>query len=357
MRNPKKWIEQEIERLDPEKDYVKIWRLSSSYGHDEFMNNLAYALTFQNFIVTEWGSKAVWREDGGKVLERAFSRVDQTTSANYIWWFYGPHDERTKKSVDAINNLHAYWAKKMPGVFSYNDDYIYVCAYTAVSVERFRLLLGLPGISKKEKIAAHKFWGEMSKLFYAENNTPLHGYPEDFDGLLAYCEEYEHRSRPKAERVNLIVTSFHEQFVFRFFPENLHWLGHQIMRSLSLPTTLATAQIDPPVPGAKEAITNMLGFMLSYKAQYMDDPEVSFLEELQNFSPEEKKQRHSKMRSLDKEFIPHYKETYKDDPKFKGCPFHEALNMLSEKSNKAVSPEMTKIEETSAPHLVMDSMK
>lgn len=352
MEKPKKWIAERIASLDPEKDYVEIWKLSSSYGHDEFMNNLSYALTFQNFIVTDWGAKAVWREDGGKVLDRAFSRVDQTSSANYIWWFYGPHDDRTKKSVDAINNLHAFWANKMPGVFSYNDDYVYVCTYTAVAFHRLRLMLDLPGITEKEKIASHKFWEEMSKLFYAENQTPLHGYPVDFESSIAFCEAYENTPREPNERTNLIVTSFHEQFVFRFFPENLRWLGHQLLRSLSLPTTLAAASIDPPMPQAKELLRGLMGLVLGYQAQNMDDPEISFLEELQNLDTDEKKKRNSEMRGLDKEFVNHYIENYKDDAKFEGCPFHAALNLVKNKIKKPEPDFITKIENDSAPHLV-----
>ncbi|WP_449406141.1 hypothetical protein [Massilia phosphatilytica] len=207
---------------------MRIWQLCSGYGGNDFINNLMYTLTFPNFIVSDYGSEVVWRDDGGKVLHRAGSRVEQTQNANALWWWYGPHDERTKKSVDSINRLHAYWAGKYPGVFSHNVDYVYVFAYTAVAMHRLRLQMGAPGISEKEQIAAHKFWGEMSKLFVAENNVPIHGYPDDFAGLVKLCEDYENTPRPKPERTNLVTTAIHEQFVFRFFPEELHWLGHQL---------------------------------------------------------------------------------------------------------------------------------
>ncbi|WLS00674.1 hypothetical protein [Shinella sumterensis] len=347
---PKKWIRQEIESLDPETDYVRIWRLSSSYGLNEFMSGLSYVTTFQNFVVTDWGSEAIWRDDGGKVLKRPFGRVEQTEGANFIWWFYGPHDERTKKSVDAINRLHAYWAKKLPGRFSYNDDYVYVAAYTATSMHRFRLALGLPGFLEKEKFAAHKFWGEMTKLFVAENNTPLHGYPDDFDGLLAFCERYEHEPRPRVERVNLIVSAFHEQFVFRFFPKELHWLGHQLLRALSLPTTLETAQIDPPLPAAKQLLPKLLGFILSYQEEFADDPQSSYLESLEQLSPEQKVERRAEMVELDKAFGPYFKQIVHDDAKFSGCPFHEALKASTPATGTTSAGAVTEMERTSVPH-------
>lgn len=324
-QQPRKWIADEIQSLDPHTDYVRIWQLSSSYGSNEFIQNMVYALTFPNFIVTEWGSEAVWREDGGKVVERSSSRVEQTQNANALWWWYGPHDERTKKSVEGINRLHAYWAEKHPGCFSHNDDYVYVNAFTAVNMHRLRLTMGLPGIGEKEKIASHKFWGEMCKLFVAEGGVPLHGYPDDFDGLIRFCEAFENMEKPKPERANLIGSAIYEQFVFRFFPKDLHWLGHQLIRSLALPTTLETLQIDPPYPMAKDVLPKLMGLVFWHQEMFEDDPERSYVEEREGLAVDQRKAMRDKMHDLDKAFPAHFSALYKDDPRFAGCPFHTAL--------------------------------
>jgi hypothetical protein len=338
MNAPKKWIREAMEALDPEKDYVQIWRLSSSYGLNDFMQNFIYALTFPNFVVSEWGAEVVWREDGGKVVERSTSRVEQTGSANALWWYYGPHDERTRKSVESINRLHAYWAKRYPGNFAYNEDYIYTCAFTAVTMHRLRLKMGLPGISEKEKIAAHRFWLEMSKLFVAENDTPLHGYPEDFDGLIAYCEMMEHTNRPKPERGNLITVAIHEQFVNRFFPKELHWLGHQLIRAMSLPSTLEVMEIDPAFPMAQEILPKFMGMVFWYLESQMDDPPVSFVEMRESMTPEEKAQIKTNIGALDRAFPEHFVSLYKNDPKFAGCPYHAALEKYEPKPQAVPEP-------------------
>ena len=44
MSRSRRWIAQEIERLDPEVDYEAIWRLTSTYGLDDFAVNLATLL-------------------------------------------------------------------------------------------------------------------------------------------------------------------------------------------------------------------------------------------------------------------------------------------------------------------------
>jgi hypothetical protein len=332
MNTPKKWIRQEIESLDPHKDYVRIWQLCSGYGTNDFINNLMYTLTFPNFIVSDYGSEVVWRDDGGKVLHRAGSRMEQTQNANALWWWYGPHDERTRKAVDSINRLHAYWAGKYPGVFSHNVDYVYVFAYTAVAMHRLRLQMGAPGISEKEQVAAHKFWGEMSKLFVAENNVPIHGYPDDFAGLLKLCEDYENTPRPKPERTNLVTTAIHEQFVFRFFPEELHWLGHQLVRSLTLPTTLEAASIDLPYPPAKEVLPKFMGLIFWYLENMLDDPPRSYIEEREAMSDQARENLKATIKELDKKFAPHFVSKYKDDPKFMGCPFHAAMGAQTKTS-------------------------
>lgn len=340
MNKPNKWIQQEIQSLDPYKDYVRIWKLCSGYGLNDFMQNLIYAVTFPAFIVTEWGAQAIWREDGGKVLNRSTHRVEQTGTANALWWFYGPHDPRTLKSVEGINNLHAYWATKMPGVFSYNDDYIYVCAYTAVTMHRLRLQMGAPDISENEKIASHIFWGEMSKLFRAEGGVALHGYPDSFEACIRFCETYENTPRPKPERGNLIAVACFEQFVFRFFPPELHWLGHQLLRSLSLPTTLETLQIEPAFPPAQQVLPKLLGLVFWYQETQMDDPTRSYIEERESMSSEDRAKVRDQIKSLDEKFPEHFIPKYKDDPTFSGCPFHAALGSINMDSLKPVPSEI-----------------
>lgn len=330
MSAPKKWIQARIDSLDPYQDYIEIWRLSSSYGLNDFMQNFIYALTFPNFVVSDWGSKVIWREDGGKVLSRSTSRVEQTGSANALWWYYGPQDERTLKSVESINKLHAHWAKQYPGAFSYNEDYVYVCAFTAITMHRLKLKMGAPGISEKEKIAAHLFWRDMSTLFRAENDQPITGYPQSFDELVAYCEDYENTPRPVVERGNLIATAIHEQFVFRFFPPQLHWFGHQLIRSMSLPTTLKTMNIDPPDPIAAELLPKLMGYVFWQMEVNADDPTQSYIEERIRMPSEEKARMRSEMKELDAAFPEHFISRYKDDPKFAGCPFHAALGAALE---------------------------
>ena len=118
MSRSRRWIAQEIERLDPEVDYEAIWRLTSTYGLDDFAVNLVYAHLFPHFVIPMHGSETVYRGGDGKVVERATQRVEDTFRHNLTWWTYGPSHERTQASVANINRLHAHYARKYPGNFA-----------------------------------------------------------------------------------------------------------------------------------------------------------------------------------------------------------------------------------------------
>lgn len=297
------WIQREIKKLDPETDYETIWRLMTSYHLSDFMNNLIYGLTFPNFIVTEWGAEAVWRKDGGKVVHKATMRVEETENNNMTWWYYGPSDTRTKRSVDDINRRHDYWATKYPGNFAYNDDYIYTLAFSSVLMHRLRLRLGLSGFSRIEKVAAHHFWRDMAGLFYAEGRVPLHGFPDDWNGCLSFCEAYEREEKPFCEEGRMIALAIYNQFAFRYFPPILRRVGVSIPIALSLETTLDTLHITPVNSVWKFLITFLVGYTMYLAEVLLPDPkEAYFPSALENLDAVGRRARKDKLMKTDKGF-------------------------------------------------------
>ncbi|RHZ64662.1 hypothetical protein CDV55_103277 [Aspergillus turcosus] len=321
-RRPYHWIRRRIDSLDPEKDFTEIWRLTAGYGLTPFVLNLVYAITFPNFIFTEQGSRAVWRTDGGKIVYKATQRVEQTANNNAIWWWHGPYHPLTKKSVDHINDLHAYYSKQFPGDFSHNDDYLYTLTYTAAAVHRLKLRLGLPGYTDTQKTAAHLFWREMSKLFHADGK-PIHSFPSDWDDLMRYNDEIESKMGIGPERSKLIAEGCFDQFAFRFFPPGLRWLGRRIPICLSLPTTLRACRVEPVNPLLDWLITFVLGFFMWFAQTMLPDPVESYWEQQEKMSRAEKAQEIAHYRKIDAEFAPWFIRRHKKD--VPGCPFHAAL--------------------------------
>ena len=325
MEQPKgyHWIAREIDKLDPEVDYEKIWRLATSYHLGDFMNNMIYSLTFPNFIVTPHGAKVVWREDGGKVLNKATQRVEETENNNATWWWYGPSDPRAQKSIAGINALHAKWAKQYPGAFSFNEDYIYTLAFSAILMHRLRLRLRLSGFSEKEKIAAHHFWRDASKYFVAEGGIPLHGFPKDWDDTIKFCEDYENTPREGTEQGHLIAQAIYEHFSFRYFPPALRWLGKSIPVALSLPSTIKTLKIEPVNPILAAVIVWAVGTMMWLAETLLPDPKKAFWPTMEGMTEKQRRDRNQMMTRVDKAYAPYFRARHEN--RWPGCPYHMAL--------------------------------
>ncbi|KAK2471335.1 hypothetical protein H9L39_17566 [Fusarium oxysporum f. sp. albedinis] len=296
------WISTTVESLDPEKDYELMWRSMSCYRISDFMNNLMYSISFSNFIVTVHGAEAVWLDDGGKVVNRGTQRVEDTENFNMTWWHYGPSDERCQKAVQQINKLHATLARRYPGNFSVNDDFLYVMTFSAVLMHRLRLRLGLSGFTTKEKIAAHHFWRDMTPLFQTEDGTPITGYPDDFDGCLAFCEAYENTPREFDIRIHNAGLAILNQFAFRNFPPGLRWLGVSIPTALSLPTTLKALRIKPVNPILAWLVVFFVGVYFRFAEIFLPDPRESFLLKIKNLDRESAEKRKEDIKASDRAY-------------------------------------------------------
>lgn len=326
---PFKWVRQEIEASDPYKDYEKIWRLSIEYtGGGDFIQNLIYALTFSNFIATDWGSDVVWRDDGGKVVHRATDRVYETQYHNSVWWYYGPHHPETKKSADIINKRHEYYSKKYPGHFSHLIDYTYVLCFSAISVHRLRTKLRLSGFTEKQKIASHIFWKEMSHLFFVEvpgkplsDWKPLSDYgnfPENWDAMYKFCEDVENNHMASTDKGHMIAEALFDQFAFRFFPPVLRPLGRALPITLSLPQTLKAHRVKQTNPVLASIIVFVIGNFMWVMETFFPDPKISYQESLQLQSAEEKKNVKMQNRKLDADFPGQFAQDHQGNAT---CPF------------------------------------
>ncbi|KAL3483111.1 hypothetical protein BJX62DRAFT_231211 [Aspergillus germanicus] len=269
--------------------YEEIWRLTSSYGLTGFTQNLVYAITFPNFIVTPQGAEAVWRSDGGKILWKAMQRVGRTANNNAIWWWHCPSSPITKRSVSHINNVHAYWAQRYPENFSENDDYLYTLTYSAAAIHRLMVKLGLPGFTDKQKAAAVNFWRGLGTLFISN-------------------------MRVGPERAKLIAEACFDQFAFSYFPPGLRWLGRRIPIALSLPTTLRACQIEPVHRVLYSLITFVLGRVLWLVGMKQE-----------KMTAMDKGEKIAALRRKDAEFAPWFITRPKKN--IPGCPFHSTLGL------------------------------
>lgn len=308
-----KWIRREIELSDPYTDYAKIFRLTMEYtGSSFFMSNLLYALTFSNFIPTQHGATTVWRADGGKVLHAPTERMHETLLHNSTWWYYGPHHEKTKESVQVINRRHQGLAKRYPGAFSYTLDYVYVLCFSAALVHRFRVRLGLRGYSEKQKVAAHLTLKELAKLFLVEQpNRPdedwvplltVAAFPENWDGILEVCEDVEKNHLQVTDEGHMIAEALFDHFAYNNFPPLLRPLGRAIPIALSIPELLVAHRIKPINAILRWIIICVAGGVFWFMEAFMPDPKVAVQEVFEKDLRTRKAQKRDERRVLDSGF-------------------------------------------------------
>lgn len=278
---PRKWIAAEIARLDPRRDYARIWALSSTYYVNDFLMDWIYAITFPRFLVTLRGANAVLRDGAGKIYTDPDKRMDHTARHMLVWWENGPEDPATQRSVQSLNKLHRHWAKQYPGHFGFNEDYVYTLCYEAAMMHRLKLSLGMPGYDEKLQVAAWEFWSRMAQLFVAvdgEDDQPLEGFPTDFAGINAYMDWYEGQDWPANPLGDEVADVILRPFAERYFPKILHPLAKQMVTSLYPDFVFEVHGIPRPNPVIRRLVRAGFKAGLTISEKIAPDPEESLPE-------------------------------------------------------------------------------
>jgi hypothetical protein len=304
---PRRWIDAEIDRLDPAEDWAQMYRLMNAYRPNDFMLDLIYAHVFPHFMVPTHGAIPVWRNgEDAKVVNRASLRADTTSLHNMIWWHYGPDHPETKKSVDTINAIHAHYEERYPSTFQHHSDYVYVWCFSAVTMHRLRVKMGLPGLSDNEKIVVHRFWKELAPLFVVPNDSsshhPVDDYPDDFDGIIAWLDDFEGGDWPVNETGAKTSKAVVDQFLFRYIPRPLHFLMRAALNSFYADSVLKAYQISPPPRPVKAVIRRVCGFAMALSDRLVPDPSESYLDRRNSLTDEQRKTRVRQLRESDNAF-------------------------------------------------------
>ena len=272
----RKWIKKRLAELDPATDWAEIWSLSSLYNQNDFQLHWYYAVTFPFFLITEWGTDAVYRNGTGKLDKQSTKRVEDTVDHMMVWWEHGPYAPETKQSVEMINKLHAHWATRYPGNFTDNDDYLHTLCYEAAGMHRLQRSLGLPGFNEAQKVAAQRFWSAITPLFVVEDGTPVTGFPDDFDGIEAFLDEYINRPWPTLEKGQLATESIINHFATRWFPKPLRPFGRALVTSFYCDQIMRVHQIQTPSAPLRWAARRLIKTMIWLTDNVFPDTKETF---------------------------------------------------------------------------------
>ncbi|MEJ2453497.1 MAG: hypothetical protein P8103_05005 [Candidatus Thiodiazotropha sp.] len=274
-----KWIAREIERLDPEVDYARIWALSTIYYADDTLVNLLYALGMPCFTQSPHGSELLMNRSH-KAKSRKQDRANDTLAHFWRWFEYGPEHIEAQRSIEQVNRIHEAMAKMIAEAFT-NDDFIYTTSWLGTKLHRMRLLMGLPGFSEKQKIAAHHFWqGVMLKM--RGPHGYVHSYPESFEEMEAFVDRFEARNWPQAESGKELSEYVIDQFNEACLPKPLWGVGRQLILTFQAKTIRDLHRMGDPNPIAAWLIKRVLGTKIRLQEKVLPDPKMNTAEKARN---------------------------------------------------------------------------
>ena len=268
---PYKWIAKEIETLDPYVDYERIWKLTTCYYVDNFLMNYLYSVGVPYFMLPPWGGETLARASKGKMITAPDARADDTSNHFWTWFEFGPSDEKTRRSMKVVNNGHARMEKLMPGSFAHNDDFVYTLAWVACDIHRLRIRVGLPGYTEKQKIATHIFWGEVSKMMLSANGQ-VFGWPDSFDGILEFMDEYEATDWEHSPDGLRICHELSDQFANRWFPRGFRWVGHKMLLAMWGEPVHRVHHVPHTSAVTRKTFELMIRTVLTVKERVLPDP-------------------------------------------------------------------------------------
>jgi hypothetical protein len=249
-RSPRKWIRRRIEQLDPHVDYQEIWALSYIYNVTDFELHWAYTIDNSHLGLTMWGADAAYRDGTGAMIVQAEQRTANTNDHMLLWAEHGPDSPVTKQAIDIVNRHHSKWAQHYKGSFSHSEDYIYLFSAAATAEDTLKRSLGLPGWSKSQKIAAHRFWSGIAELFTVESGevlTEVEPMPETFEACAAYAQHYVERPWPENPIGAPFTEALLEQFLNAWFPHRvLRPFGRALITTFFAPSLFRIYGMEPP---------------------------------------------------------------------------------------------------------------
>ncbi|MGB1883270.1 MAG: hypothetical protein ACPHUF_05140 [Gammaproteobacteria bacterium] len=275
MKHGRRWIDREVQRLDPDTDYPKIMSMVAQYQMDEFTLN--FLVTLLNSYVVKPAHMAETQVFTNKAVRRPNQRMQDALNFFWTWYANGPNAPETIESVQRLNKIHAGVARHLTQHFEDSDDFNYVLSRLVVLQDRLLKKLGLGGMNPRIKLAQFNFAKDLSRHFRRPGDRELKPFPETLDELEAFVDRWEgknHASSPiQADLVNSLIYAFAQ----RFFPR-LQTLGRWIA-TYSLEDPFLEHVGIKPLSGAPRLITHaILKTLFFYKTRLAADSKISAYE-------------------------------------------------------------------------------
>ena len=267
-----KWISKEIEQLDPEKDYVRIWQLSSCYHVDDTLFNLLYALGLPRITQNPHGSELLAKRTR-KGIDQKHQRANDTLSHFWTWYEFGPDHPYSQKSIEFVNLIHKGLAKKYPEAFP-DEDYVYTVCMLATSPNDLRKKLGLSEFSEKQKISTHHYWRDLLSRMQGQNGA-IKGFPDDYQGMVEVVKEHDSKEWPVTDAGSELTENTIRQFCEANFPNIMQGFGRQLYLVLQEPHIRRLRETGEPNPIAAPIVKSIVRLKTMISEYLLPDPKMS----------------------------------------------------------------------------------
>ncbi|PVH74484.1 hypothetical protein DL98DRAFT_467788 [Cadophora sp. DSE1049] len=201
-----KWIKPYVESLDPDVDFEEMIRTTAQYITNEFVMDISYVANFIGVIMEPNGSEAL--NYTGKVFNHMQERFEDSVSYFLSWFIDGPTSDNVKKHIELLNKTHMVVARRIPGNFDHDVDFIMPCVQMGVFGHDFQRTI-------------------------------------DWDGMVEFSQWWFKRDFLSTQRGHDVSVALIRQFCDRFFPKPLHFLGYEIILTFLTDSTIEVHHLGP----------------------------------------------------------------------------------------------------------------
>ncbi|GCD33205.1 peptidase [Streptomyces chrestomyceticus JCM 4735] len=169
------WLK-EIQRLDPERDFLRIHRITTTY---EFPWDVARALELALYRTYAVPSIGRLLAETAELTDRTQKRYDDTALLLDAVMEHGFDSEDGRTAIRRINQMHR-------GYDISNDDMRYVLCTFVVVPKRWLDQFGWRRMSEHEKHASAVYYRTLGR------HMGINGIPRDFQEFERCLDDYEH---------------------------------------------------------------------------------------------------------------------------------------------------------------------
>ena len=266
----RKWMRDEIRRLDPVKDAGRISELSYvlRFRDSQFPYHMYYSMFFLRASGAPDSARPIDRDGKGFFYRNGDKRADDTTADIFGWMHHGPHSELGKASLARVKRMHDNLAPRwgMP-----NHVLVHTLACDLLSPEWMMETIGGPRFDARERQAQLEFWRAVG------DGLGIEDVPETWEGMVRYVEEYERSEhfRP-SEHGRRLAHGFLDQFAARWFPRRLQRLGRWVLLSITPDHVIEHHGFERP-PRAVVRLVRFAAKVNAYASYYvLPEPSESF---------------------------------------------------------------------------------